>query len=160
MAGQGLSCILWPSIDMFFHAHYGGLWCNAVLALHIAIDSAVTVFTRAMSAYVAYQTCLCFANAVVMLACGAVVCYVRTRCGYKGVNGVVHAEGNNFIMFTCMMALKVVVVRALLGAVLSKQTALLVTFRAYDMFIGGFVVQLGCGEVFAQWVLSMVLQWQ
>ena len=108
MAGQGLSCILWPSIDMFFHAHYGGLWCNAVLALHIAIDSAVTVFTRAMSAYVAYQTCLCFANAVVMLACGAVVCYVRTRCGYKGVNGVVHAEGNNFIMFTCMMTLKVV----------------------------------------------------
>jgi len=52
------------------------------------------------------------------------------------------------------------VVRALLGAVLSKQTALLVTFRAYDMLIGGFVVQLGCGEVFAQWVLSMVLQWQ
>jgi len=73
---------------------------------------------------------------------------------------VLHAEGNNLIVFTCMMALLVVVVRVLLGAVLSKQTALVVTFRAYDMFLGGFVVQLGCGEVLAQWVLNMVLQWQ
>jgi len=160
MAGQGLSGIVSPSIDVFFYAHYCGLWCNALLALHVGIDSAVTVFTRAMSAYVAYQTCLCFANAVVVLACGAAVCYVRTQCGYKGVNGALHAEGNNLIVFTCMTALVVVVVRALLGAVLSRQTVLVVTFRAYDMLIGGFVVQLGCGEVLAQWVLSMVLQWQ
>ena len=160
MAGQGFSAIVSPSIDVFFYAHYCGLWCNALLALHVGIDSAVTVFTRALSAYVAYQTCLGVANIAVVLACAAAVCYVRTRCGYKGKNGVLHAEGNNLIVFTCMMTLLVVVVRVLLGAVLSKQTALVVTFRAYDMFLGGFVVQLGCGEVLAQWVLSMVLQWQ
>jgi len=160
LAGQGLSGILWPSIDVFFYAHYCGLWCNALLALHIGIDSAVTVFTRALSPYVAYQTCLGVANTAVLLACAAVVRYVLTRCGYTGAHGVLHAKGNNFIVFTCMVALVVVVVRVLLGAVLSKQTALLVTFRAYDMFIGGFVVQLGCGEVLAQWVLSMVLQLQ
>jgi len=160
MAGQCLSGIVSPSIDVFFYAHYCGLWCNALLALHIGIDSAVTVFTRALSAYVAYETCLGVANTAVLLACVAAVCYVRMRCGYIGKNGVLLDEGNNLIMFTCMMALVVVVVRVLLGAVLSKQTALLVVFRAYDMFIGGFAVQLGCGEVLAQWVLSMVLQWQ
>jgi len=78
MAGQCLSAIVSPSIDMFFYAHYCGLWCNALLALHIGIDSAVTVFTRALSAYVAYQTCLGVANVAVLLACAAVVYYVHT----------------------------------------------------------------------------------
>jgi len=73
---------------------------------------------------------------------------------------VLNAEGNNFIVFTFMMTLVVVMVRAMLAAVLSEQTALLVAFRAYDMFIGGFAVQLGCGEVLAQWLLSRVMQLQ
>jgi len=160
LAGQVLGGILSPSIDVFFYAHYCGLWCNALLALHVGIDSAVTVFTRALSPYVAYQTCLGVANTAVVLACAVVVRYVHTRCGHTGAGGVLHAKGNNSIVFTCNLALLVVVVRVLLGAVLSKQTALLVTFRAYDMFTGGFVVHLGCGEVLAQWVLSMVLRLQ